>query len=208
MKVRDYVEVAIDAAIAAALRYQTMSGGSTVHEHAIETFISSKVAEAIFDRASSPRTAVALEMSFGEAERLSQAKLRGRRKASLSPRNRFDVVVLSDKRPIGLIEIKKRFSVGRLDKDVIRLSDAVDKYGSGNEGTVRFGLALSVQRVFENSRSDAEAAIKHFRSGFHWAIEPEITYRPHDGDFNVAKNGRKVTGICAFAVLFDPGSNR
>lgn len=202
------VKKAMQSTVQAALKYQEMSGGGTVHEHAIETFISSKIAEALYDAAKDLGGAAALEMTFREVEERSGASRRGRPNGALPPNGRFDVVVgQKDSEnglvPTGLIEVKKRFSPASLEKDLGRLSEAARRYGPMFGGSVKFGLAISLQRIFENGRAQPEKMVENFRNGFNWPIEPIIEYLPpQTGEFNLSSGGRRVVGICPYSVLF------
>lgn len=203
MKVDDLVKTAMEAATAAARQYHVMSGGKTVHEHPIETYISAKIAERLYEAAREKGGYAALEMTFREVEETSGADRRGRPLAALPPTSRFDVVYGVKGRPIGLIEVKKRFSAARLEGDIIRLSHAVRKFGPEFDGSVRFGLAISLQRLYENGRQEAEQVTTKFEKAFDWGIPPKFAYIDESGNFNTTKRGRNVVGVRAYSVLFE-----
>ena len=203
-KVGDLVKCALDAAIAAALRYQAMSGGKTVHDHAIETFVSSKIAEALFEQTRKDGGTVGLEVPFADVFSDSRAERRGGTGSALSPRSRFDVVCYSDGMPVGLIEVKKRFNASTGGKDVIRLSDAVQRYGTLHSGSVNFGLWIALQRIAEgNARLGSDQA-EAFTARFRFAIPPKIQHVSSIGEYGTFKrSGRNVSELRAFGVLFE-----
>jgi len=197
------VEAALEAAEQSVLRYKEISGGRTVHDHAIETFISSKVAEAIFDLRKDVGGTISLEAPFHEVHELSNAR-KGRTPDILSPTSRFDICYFEHGRPIGVIEVKKRFAAFKADDDVNRLIEATRRFGPQFDGTVKFGIWLAAQRIPEGSTMTAQDQIEKFRDAFNWSLVPTLSFRQVDGDFGVLKRrGKAVRAVRIFAAAFD-----
>jgi hypothetical protein len=197
----EIADCARKAALSAAISYYEMSGGNSVHEAAIETFVSSKIAESIFQVTESN---VLLESTFATIHQLSGAERRGRSVDHLPAKARFDVSVFKDKKPIGVIEVKKRFAPFKAEKDAVRLSQAVRRYGPEFGGSVRFGLWIALQRVWETQRKDIAKRISSFRESLGGIIASDIEFEEKEGEFGVAKNGKNVVGLVAYSVLFEP----
>jgi hypothetical protein len=197
------VECALAAAEQSVLRYKDISGGRTVHDHAIETFISSKVAEAIYEARKEVGGTVALEAPFHEVQDLSRAR-KGRIPDILSPTSRFDICYFENGRPVGVIEVKKRFAAFKADADVNRLIEATRRFGPQFGGSIRFGIWLAVQRIQEGSTSTPEKQIEKFRHAFDWRVAPTLSCRSVTGDFGFLKRrGKPVTEVRIFAAAFD-----
>jgi hypothetical protein len=197
------VNCALEAAEKSVLRYKEISGGKTVHDHAIETFISSKIAEAIFECRSELGGTVSLEAPFHEVHELSKAR-KGRTPDILSPTSRFNICYFERGLPIGVIEVKKRFAAFKGDEDVRRLTGATRRFGPQFDGSVRFGIWLAVQRIAEGSKVTAEEQIDKFRDAFDWSVAPTLSYRQVDGEFGFLKRRKSaVTAVRIFAAAFD-----
>jgi hypothetical protein len=196
-------ERALRAAEQSVLRYKEISGGRTVHDHAIETFISSKVAEAIYDARKDVGGTIALEAPFHEVQSLSEAR-KGRIPDILSPTSRFDICYFEGGRPIGVIEVKKRFAAFKADKDLNRLIEATRRFGPQFDGSIRFGIWLAVQPIAEGSKSTPEGQMERFREAFDWSVAPNLSFRQVDGDFGTLKRrGKSVKAVRIFAAAFD-----
>jgi len=172
-------------------RYQEMSGGRTVHDHAIETFISSKVAEALYDLRKEHDATVALEAPFHEVQKLSLAR-KGRMPDILSPAARFDICYFEGGLPVGIIEIKKRFAAFKAEDDVNRLVSATRRFGPKYGGSIKFGIWLALQRIPEGSKSTPETQIAKFRNSFEWSVEPAISFKEVVGEFGKLKRSGKT----------------
>ncbi|MCV9963868.1 hypothetical protein OIU34_18490 [Pararhizobium sp. BT-229] len=197
------VNCALEAAKRSVSRYQEMSGGKTVHDHAIETFISSKVAEALYDLRKDHDATVALEAPFHEVHALSLAR-KGRMPDILSPTARFDICYFEGGRPIGVIEVKKRFAAFKADDDINRLFLATRRFGPKYGGSIKFGIWLALQRIPEGSKSTAKAQIAKFLQSFEWSVEPSISHREVEGEFGkLKKSGKTATKLRIFAASFD-----
>jgi hypothetical protein len=195
--------LAREAALKAATRYVLMSGGKSVHDHAIETYVSAIVAETIFDAFQDLGCNAGLEVPFAEIHEQSGATKQGAANKLLPPKARFDVVVYKDKKPYGLIEIKKRFVPSNASSDVIRLSEAVRRYGEPHSGSVKFALFIGLQRFRDNSRLDVEKQKSQFKDSHVWSVEPILDCDTVDGDFGISRRfKRPIVRVGAFTALF------
>ena len=191
------------AALEAAKKYVLMSGGKSVHDHAIETYVSAQVAEATFESFREVGCNAALEVPFAEVHEQSGASKRGAANKLLPPKARFDVVIYKDKKPYGLIEVKKRFAPSNASSDVIRLSEAVRRYGDAHDGSVKFALFIGLQRFRDNSRLDIEKQKTQFKASHVWSVEPTLDCETVDGDFGISRRfKRPIVRVGAFTALF------
>lgn len=200
-EIRRIASTAREAALASATKYYEMSGGRSVHEGALETFVSAHVAEAIY-HGFKPIN-VELETTFRRVKETSFADMRGRPRTALPDTARFDVTCFRDLKPWGLIEVKKSIRPNRADTDVIRLSEAVRRYGSASGGSVQFGLLIALVRIIEGARDDSATKADKFMSG----IPSELLAVMEHTEDQMAipynrKDGKSVTGLCAYSILF------
>jgi hypothetical protein len=200
---KDLATLALGAALKAAAEYQVMSGGRTVHSHAIETYVSSKIAEAIFRATSEHGGNAALEVPIESVRSECGASRVGRIPAVLSSNYRFDAVCYREGSPFGLIEVKKNFTASVGTKDIIRLSHAVEKFGSKKEGTVKFGLWVALKRIADISPAVAEEKIEKFKRKFEFFPEPQFLHEELKNYPDRFKySGKTVDRLWAFGVLF------
>ena len=202
---QEVVNCALAAAAEAASRYMEISGGKTIHDHAIETFISSKVAEAIYDKRKRHGGSVTLETSFGEIWEVSGARL-GRGPADVTKRARFDVCYYEKGKPLAAIEVKKRFAAHKADRDIRKIEAAMRRLGPEFGGSLEFGIWLAVQRIGDKARTTAESQTNAFKEAFEWVTEPEVKCQTVRGEFGAFKRKlRSIVELRIFAVAFSIG---
>lgn len=192
-------ECARKAALEAAEVYYEMSGGMSVHDGAIETFVSSKIAEALYRTV--PDLAVRLEARLVDIDQDCGARRRGRTPAFLLGQGRIDVTCYKKGRPVGLIEVKKRFAAFRADADLVRLERAMQYCGPASGGSVEYGIWVAIQRDYAGQRQTSQEAIRRMQDSFEWAHPADIHVISTMRDFGSAKNGRSVVGLSAYSVL-------
>jgi hypothetical protein len=183
-------------------RYQKISAGKTVHDHAVETFVSSKVAEGIFDSPVGSSISVTLESPFAEVLAASGAK-KSKRTGNLSAASRFDICVYERGKPTAVIEVKKRFAAHKGDNDVNRLLSAIRYCGPECEGSLRLGFWLAIQRIADGARSTPGKQINTFIESFDWPVEPAIEHKVLIGDFgHFKRSGRAIKEIRIYLAVF------
>lgn len=199
MDERQIIEVARKAAINSAKFYYEISDGFSIHEGAIETLVSSEIARCIHKEA---KLHVQLEVPFKKIFKWSGAETRGRVRDELS-RGRLDVAIFKDKKPVGVIEVKKRFAPYRADKDMRRVSSSVDRFGDNHNGSIRFGAWIAIQRILENQRISPEDRVENFKSRFNLGnLYESVDYNMYEGQLGLTRTGKSVVGLISYSVLF------
>lgn len=200
MNIEGISKIARKAALRSAEFYSEMAGGDSIHEAAIETFASSRIANEIFKR--NQPICVKLEATFNRIRLDSGAERRGRPNFTLRDRSRFDAVCYYDGKPKGLIEVKKSIRPSRNEADVVRVSEATHRFGAAFGGSVEFGLVIAIQRLFEGARNGPKDRALKFQDSFNWGIEPKIEWDCKYGNYGTSRGGRAVIGLCAYTILF------
>lgn len=198
-------EVARKSAIRSAISYYKISDGCSIHEGAIETLVSSDIAKDVHRKTG---LSIQLEVPFQRVFELSGAERRGGLGRGLGLKKRYDIVIFQNQKPIGIIEVKKRFAPYQADNDLMRVSSSVDRFGENHNGSVRFGVWIAIQRIRDNQRLNADERVENFNNAFDFGdLYSETRYNQKDGNFGITKRGNNVTGMIAYSVLFNHNNN-
>ena len=114
----------------------------------MEGHVVSVVANMLYRRRINGQSLV-MEVPFSDIEEWAEAEpRRGRRRRTLSGRNRADIVIRDENSfPINVIEVKRRWSVKSCFKDLKRIRDLIVQYGPDQGGPLTTGvLAFMVQQ--------------------------------------------------------------
>lgn len=189
-------------------KYLEISGGWCVQDSGVESLVSSRVAESLFNSGvkKDGKCFVTLETSYQSITDGTRVKKVGRTPLLLDRNQRADIVYWHKKdTPIGIVEIKRWFEYSGIEDDINRTARLVKDYGISCGGRLRWGAVASIRQLSERKRKDEKELLEDFlrkcRSSF------------SDLDFwgrsriEEAEEGDKVDGFegyCAFAVVFRP----
>lgn len=198
---RDIAKTARDGAISAAKQYYKMSGEGTIWNRGIETYISSKIAERINKKHDYP---IELELTYKEILRKFNLKFAVNR--ILTAQSRFDVSVLRshNKKPYGVIEVKKRFADFKQRKDIKRIAEVMRVCDKDQNKGLRFGIILALEPLRENQQKFADDKISEQMDKLPDKVDNfniETLSSESNFHFGETKKGNQITGCCAYSIL-------
>lgn len=179
-------------ALEAQIQYSKWSGGMGVENSGIEHFVSTKVAEEIYNQCGgSEKIYVGLEYPVQDILANMERRVRGRKGGRLDDEGRVDVIVWdSNKRPRIVIEVKRHFRWTAVESDADRIFRLVNKFGSHHDGgTISAGLIIipfiSWTREGRSSIYPSENTISNFkenaeRKGFKMETTQEKSLKTGD----------------------------
>lgn len=193
-------------ALMAAKKYSKISVNGTLWNRGIENYIGAKIAEQIYqDTEGSP---VELEYSYQNIlARLDLVESNSNltEASALTSNSRFDVTVFrkNNKKPYGIIEIKKRFTDYNILKDRKRVLECIKFCHQENSG-IRFGIVLAVEADWQDKKRPEQKiddALKKLNEETE-LYRAEIEYSSITGNFGETKSNKNIIGINAYTTLF------
>ncbi len=151
-------KIARKGALDASKSYFKMSVDGNLWNQGIEPYICTKIGEQIFRSTGMP---IELEYPYVRIlERFNNGKFYKSHHVVLTPKSKFDIVIFrkNNKKPIAVVEIKKRFSEFKIEVDRERVLDAVFNFHDDGAG-VRFGIVIAVEAIRANQQKTPEIKI-------------------------------------------------